>query len=52
MNNTIQQLQANLKFEKLLDLFEEIAPANVNVQKQISTLSNSKANFIKKLEAK
>ena len=44
MNSTIQQLQANLKFEKLLDLFEEIAPNNQNVQKQISLLSNSKSN--------
>ena len=52
MNNTIQQLQANLKFEKLLSLIEEIAPANRHVQDQISTLSNSKQNFIKKLQAK
>ena len=52
MNNTIQQLQANLKFEKLLDLFEEIAPNNANVQKQIALLSNSKSNYIKQLQAK
>ena len=52
MNNTIQQLQANLKFEKLLDLFEEIAPNNANVQKQIALLSNSKSNYIKHLQAK
>ena len=52
MNNTIQQMQANLKFEKLLDLFQEIAPANENVQKQISILSNSKANYLKQLQAK
>ena len=52
MNNTIQQLQANLKFEKLLNLFEEIAPANVSVQQQICTLTNSKSNFTKKLQAK
>ena len=51
MNSTIQQLQANLKFEKLLDLFEEIAPDNQNVQKQISLLSNSKSNYIKKLQS-
>jgi hypothetical protein len=51
MNSTIQQLQANLKFEKLLDLFEEIAPNNQNVQKQISLLSNSKSNYIKKLQS-
>ena len=52
MNSTIQQLQANLKFEKLLDLFEEIAPNNANVQKQISLLSNSKSNYIKQLQTK
>ena len=50
MNTTIQQLQANQKFEKLLNLFEEIAPGNEKVQKQISLLSNSKANYIKKLQ--
>jgi hypothetical protein len=50
MNNTIQQLEANKKFEKLLNLFEEIAPGNEKVQKQISLLSNSKANYIKKLQ--
>ena len=48
MNSTIQQLQANQKFEKLLNLFEEIAPDNQNGQKQISLLSNSKGNYIKK----
>ena len=52
MNNTIQQLQANLKFEKLLTLIGELAPGNKNVQDEISTLSNSKQNFIKKLQAK
>ena len=51
MNSTIQQLQANQKFEKLLNLFEEIAPDNQNVQKQISLLSNSKGNYIKKLQS-
>ena len=51
MNNTIQQLQTNAKFAKLLDLFEEIAPGNENVQKQVSVLTNSKSNFIKKLQA-
>ena len=35
MNNTIAQLQSNRKFEKLLDLFQEIAPQNKSVQKQI-----------------
>jgi hypothetical protein len=52
MNNTIQQMQSNLKFEKLLDLFQEIAPNNQNVQKQISLLSNSKDNYIKQLQGK
>ena len=52
MNNTIQQMQSNLKFEKLLDLFQEIAPNNQNVQKQISLLSNSKDNYIKLLQGK
>ena len=52
MNNTIQQMQSNLKFEKLLDLFQEIAPNNQNVQKQISILSNSKDNYIKQLQGK
>jgi hypothetical protein len=51
MNTTIQQLQANQKFEKLLNLFEEIAPDNEKVQKQISLLSNSKGNYIKKLQS-
>ena len=52
MNNTIQQLQANLKFEKLLTLIGELAPGNKNVQDEISTLSNSKKNFIEKLQTK
>ena len=50
MNNTIQQIEATKKFEKILDLFEDIAPGNQKVQKQISLLSNSKQNFIKKLQ--
>jgi hypothetical protein len=45
MNTTIQQLQANQKFEKLLNLFEEIAPDNEKVQKQISLLSNQRATI-------
>ena len=45
-------MQSNLKFEKLLDLFQEIAPNNQNVQKQISILSNSKDNYIKQLQGK
>ena len=50
MNNTIQQLEATKKFEKILNLFEDIAPGNQKVQKQISLLSNSKQNYIKKLQ--
>ena len=52
MNNTIAQLQSNRKFEKLLDLFQEIAPQNKSVQKQISILSNSKNNYIRQLQQK
>ena len=52
MNNTIAQMQSNRKFEKLLDLFQEIAPQNQNVQKQISILSNSKNNYIRQLQDK
>jgi hypothetical protein len=50
MNSTIQQIEANKKFEKILNLFEDIAPGNQKVQKQIATLTNSKENFIKKLQ--
>ena len=50
MNNTIQQIEATKKFEKILDLFEDIAPGNQKVQKQISLLTNSKQNYIKKLQ--
>jgi hypothetical protein len=52
MNNTIAQMQSNRKFEKLLDLFQEIAPQNKNVQKQISILSNLKYNYIRQLQEK
>ena len=50
MNSTIQQIEATKKFEKILNLFEDIAPGNQKVQKQISLLTNSKENFIKKLQ--
>ena len=52
MNNTFAQMQSNRKFEKLLDLFQEIAPQNQNLQKQISILCNSKNNYIKQLQEK
>ena len=52
MNDTIAQLQSNRKFDKLLDLFQEIAPQNKSVQKQISILSNSKNNYIRQLQQK
>ena len=52
MASTIAQLESNRKFEKLLDLFQQIAPNNQAVQKEISTLTNSKANYIKNLQAK
>ena len=45
-------MQSNRKFEKLLDLFQEIAPQNQNVQKQIFILSNSKNNYIRQLQDK
>ena len=50
LNSTIQQIEANKKFEKILNLFEDIAPGNEKVKKQIATLTNSKDNFIKKLQ--
>ena len=52
MNSTVSQLQTNAKFEKLLNLFQEIAPGNESVQKQVSILTNSKSNFIKKLQTR
>ena len=50
LNSTIQQIEANKKFEKILTLFEDIAPQNEKVKKQIAALTNSKDNFIKKLQ--
>ena len=52
MASTIAQLESNRKFEKLLDLFQQIAPNKQAVQKEISTLTNSKANYIKNFQAK
>ena len=50
MNSTIAQLQNQAKFETLLNLIGDIAPQNAQVQKEISTLTNSKKNFIQKLQ--
>ena len=50
MNSTIAQLQNQAKFETLLNLIGDIAPQNAQVQKELSTLTNSKKNFIQKLQ--
>ena len=43
MNSTVADLTANRNYEKLLDLFNQIAPENKDVQKQISALTTSKS---------
>ena len=52
MNSTIANLTANRNYEKLLDLFNQIAPENKDVQKQISALTTSKSTYIKQLQKK
>ena len=52
MNSTIANLTANRNYEKVLDLLNQIAPNNADVQKQISALTTSKSTYIKELQTK
>ena len=52
MNSTIATIQSNRNYEKVLELLNQIAPNNDAIQEQISTLTTSKASYIKQLQKK
>ena len=52
MNSTIATIQSNRNYEKVLELLNQIEPNNDAIQEQISTLTTSKASYIKQLQKK